>query len=191
MVLQMSKEDSKDNDLLQPFSTRDYTSKNEYNRIQSLFQKDENQDLEHAGIFEQRVAKQRPHTSKRPHRPAIKSMSSIPNWQTLRQVGPASTKHSYGRKASQFKPHSNIFMDETTAGEEVGLEGDTKNLTSRIYEISHEPDKLISVAERSVLSQNFVNGTEESEESIVGIEKKVNQKPLAYGEFKEAVKRKS
>ena len=49
------------------------------------------------------------------------------------------------------------------------------------------PEKVISVAERSVLSQNFVNGTEESEESIIGVLKKNVQKPLAYGEFKEAV----
>ena len=34
------------------------------------------------------------------------------------------------------------------------------------------PEKVISVAERSVLSQNFVNGTEESEESIIGVLKK-------------------
>lgn len=52
------------------------------------------------------------------------------------------------------------------------------------------PDKVISVAERSVLSQNFVNGTEESEESIIGVTKKNDKKkPLAYCEFKEAVRR--
>ena len=48
---------------------------------------------------------------------------------------------------------------------------------------------MISVAERSVLSQHFVNGTEESVESIVGVEKKVIEKPLSYGEFKAAVRR--
>ena len=39
------------------------------------------------------------------------------------------------------------------------------------------------------MSQNFVHGTEESEESIIGVLKKNGHKPLAYGEFKEAVKR--
>ena len=63
-----------------------------------------------------------------------------------------------------------------------------------MFDLSHEvsmldPNKVISVAERSVLSQNFVNGTEESEESIIGVTKKNIQKPLAYGEFKEAVRR--
>ena len=48
---------------------------------------------------------------------------------------------------------------------------------------------MASVAERSMLSQNFVNGTEESEESIVGVAKKVVEKPLPYGEFKSAVRR--
>ena len=46
-----------------------------------------------------------------------------------------------------------------------------------MFDLSHEvsmldPNKVISVAERSVLSQNFVNGTEESEESIIGVAKK-------------------
>ena len=63
-----------------------------------------------------------------------------------------------------------------------------------MFDLSHEvsmldPNKVISVAERSVLSQNFVNGTEESEESIIGVAKKQVQKPLAYAEFKEAVRR--
>ena len=48
---------------------------------------------------------------------------------------------------------------------------------------------MASVAERSVLSQNFVNGTETSTSSIVGVEKKVAPKPMAYNEFKRAVRR--
>ena len=36
-----------------------------------------------------------------------------------------------------------------------------------------------------------MNGTEESVESIVGVEKKVVEKPLSYGEFKQAVRRKA
>ena len=39
------------------------------------------------------------------------------------------------------------------------------------------------------MSQNFVNGTEETEESIIGVAKEKVSKPLAYGEFKEAVRR--
>ena len=50
---------------------------------------------------------------------------------------------------------------------------------------------MISVAERSVLSMHFVNGTEESEESIVGVTQKPKEKPLSYGEFKAAVRRTS
>ena len=53
------------------------------------------------------------------------------------------------------------------------------------------PERLISVAERSVLSQHFVNGTEESVESIVGISKRHVEKPLSYGEFKSAVRRRA
>ena len=68
-----------------------------------------------------------------------------------------------------------------------------KDDESRLFAVSDEagPQKqdVKSVAERSVLSQNFVNGTEETEESIIGIEKKPTEKPLAYIEFKEAVKR--
>jgi len=45
------------------------------------------------------------------------------------------------------------------------------------------------VADRSVLSQHFVNGTEDSVESIVGVSKPVVEKPLAYLEFKKVVKR--
>ena len=51
------------------------------------------------------------------------------------------------------------------------------------------PERLISVAERSVLSQHFVCGTEESEESIVGVAKKHVEKPISYVEFKNAVRR--
>mmetsp|Transcript_10327 Transcript_10327/g.13975 ORF Transcript_10327/g.13975 Transcript_10327/m.13975 type:complete len:128 (+) Transcript_10327:590-973(+) len=60
------------------------------------------------------------------------------------------------------------------------------------YEISQgSPERLISVAERSVLSQHFVNGTEESVESIVGVSKQVVEKPISYVEFKSAVRRKA
>lgn len=61
-----------------------------------------------------------------------------------------------------------------------------------MFETSHYYDpaeKVVSVAERSVLSQNFIHGTEDSVSTVVGVTKEVSRKPLAYGEFKRAVKR--
>ena len=67
---------------------------------------------------------------------------------------------------------------------------DEEEAKSRMYDMSqYSPDKVVSVADRSMMSQNFVHGTEESEESILGVAKKVIVKPLPYGEFKSAVRR--
>lgn len=111
------------------------------------------------------------------------------NMLSLRQYGPASTKNiTYGTVGST-KRMGNIFTDE-----KAGLGDHNEGMTSRMFDMSQDgnvlgPEKVLSVAERSVLSQNFVHGTEDSEESIIGVAKKVKIKPLAYCEFKEAVKR--
>lgn len=84
------------------------------------------------------------------------------------------------------KSNVNIFYNHKGGDEITGDEPDE----TQAFDLSQcSPERLISVAERSVLSQHFVNGTEESVESIVGVEKKVIEKPLSYGEFKAAVRR--
>ena len=105
-------------------------------------------------------------------------------------MGPASTKHiTSGTVGSGQKLKiGNMFMDDKD-------HHDGGDITSRVcfeeqsHDGAYDPTKVVSVAERSVLSQNFVNGTEETEESIIGVAKKTVQKPLAYGEFKDAVRR--
>ena len=96
---------------------------------------------------------------------------------TLQQ--PSSTKN-----IQRFIRRGNIFYDDRTHT----LADDAED--TQVLDISNgSPERLISVAERSVLSQHFVNGTEESEASIVGVAKKPVEKPLSYGEFKAAVRR--
>ena len=67
--------------------------------------------------------------------------------------------------------------------------GDNCDETQMLASSNGSPERLISVAERSVLSQRFFNVTEESVESIVGMPKKTIEKSLPYGEFKAAVRR--
>ena len=112
------------------------------------------------------------------------------------RFGPSSTKNvTIQEKKNVAYFQRNVFMDDNNVI--MGTE-EEKDDVSRIFSLSNNepglsrPDHgVTSVADRSVLSQNFVNGTEESEESIIGIERKPTEKPLAYVEFKEAVKRKA
>ena len=89
-------------------------------------------------------------------------------------MGPGSTKNinSGATVGSPKRTRGNIFTDEK---EPIPDQKDDE-IMSKMFEMSHcdansiiHPEKVISVAERSVLSQNFVNGTEESEESIIGV----------------------
>lgn len=133
--------------------------------------------------------KQRPQTSKR-IRP-VASISSNPH--TLRNQGPSSTKniiggtHRFGRDHNKSNLRQGLINREDNAFEEE------TQLESQIYETSLgdvHPDRVVSVAERSVLSQNFVCGTETSE-SEIGVDKIPRSKPIAYNEFKDAVRRKA
>jgi len=57
------------------------------------------------------------------------------------------------------------------------------DMTSRLFETSnHDPyaEKRASVAERSMLSRNFVHGTEDSVDTVPGVTKEVIRKPLVY-----------
>lgn len=51
-----------------------------------------------------------------------------------------------------------------------------EDMTSRLFETSNQDlyaEKIASVAERSMLSQNFVHGTEDSIETVPGVAKEV------------------
>ena len=161
------------------FSTRDALHEQGLNRFKSLLNPQK-----------MNTKKQRPQTSKR-IRP-VASISSNP--QTLRNQGPSSTKNIIGGTHRFGRDHnkSSNLRQGLVNREDNAFEEETQ-LESQIYETSFgdvQPDRVQSVAERSVLSQNFVCGTETSE-SQIGVEKIPRCKPIAYNEFKDAVRRKA
>ena len=107
--------------------------------------------------------KQRPQTSKRPLN--VKNKGSG-NYGSLRYIGPSSTKNITSGEAGLGGTNLNMFSERL----EEMLDRDPSRHLDNSY--SPEREQVISVANRSVLSPNFVNGTEETEDSVIGVEKK-------------------
>ena len=119
-------------------------------------------------------------------------MSSIQNLHKAKLAGPASTKNMLSSGLG-FGGRKKIDTHRILLQSAFAEEGPGDDISdSRLFETSnHDPyaERIVSVAGRSVLSQNFMNGTEDSVETVLGVTKEVVKKPLVYGEFKEAVKR--
>ena len=119
----------------------------------------------------------RPQTSKRP-RPAVMLASSNLNMRSsnaiqLFNAGPSSTTNLNKPRASHSKAHSLHFGQPTT---------DIVSHPTQTCEAGRQ-----SIAERSVLSQNFVIGEEKSEKSLMGAASEEEDVSKAYDEFKERV----
>ena len=87
--------------------------------------------------------------------------------------GPGSTTNLNRPSASHSKAHSLHFGQQTT---------DIISHPTQTYEAGRQ-----SIAERSVLSQNFVIGEEKSEKSMLGAPSEEEDVSKAYEEFKEQV----
>ena len=76
-------------------------------------------------------------------------------------MGPSSTKNIISGEAAFNRNTMNIFTD----GPDENIDAAARS-RSRSRTLSKSPEReIVSVAGRSVLSPNFVNGTEESEKS--------------------------
>ena len=126
------------------------------------------------GFIAHQVKAKRPQTSKRP-RPAVMLATQNLNMRSSNAIrlGPGSTTNLNRPTASHSKAHSLHFGQQTT---------DIISHPTETYEAGRK-----SIAERSVLSQNFVIGEEKSEKSMMGAPSEEEDVSKAYEEFKEQV----